>query len=281
MAKKRTTTKRSKKKKGTSLPKLVVFSVLALLVVVVAVFVYEYRDGVLYYLGYKSKHSQVLSPKDREVHDIRIYEVLSTYKEKTIGIDVSQYQGVIDWSALKKVNNDFVVDFVIIRSTAGKDKVDEKFKYNWKNTKGKYIRGAYHYYRPNENSLLQAENFIKTVKLSKGDLPPILDIEKLPETQSIDSLKVGLKRWLTKIEKHYKVKPIIYSGESYYNDFLKEEFLAYTFWIANYNFWRKEMDKDWLLWQFTEKAQVNGINGLVDVNVFDGIKLELMDQCVK
>ena len=281
MAKKKTTAKRTQKNKGTSLTKLVVFSVLALLFVMLAIVVYQYRDGVLYYLGYKSKHSNVLSPKDRELHDIRIYEVLSSYKEKTIGIDVSQYQGEIDWSELKKINSDFVVDFVIVRSTAGKDKVDEKFHDNWKNTKGKYIRGAYHYYLPNENSFLQAENFITTVQLSKGDLPPILDIEKLPKTQSIDSLKVGLKRWLTKIEKHYKVKPIIYSGESYYNDFLKEEFSEYTFWIANYNFWRKEMDNDWLLWQFTEKAQVNGIDGLVDVNVFDGIKLELMEKCVK
>ncbi len=257
------------------------FSVLALLLVMLAVVVYQYRDGILYYLGYKSKHSNVLSTKDRELHDIRIYEVLSTYKEKTIGIDVSQYQGKIDWSEIKKIDENFVVDFVIVRSTAGKDKVDETFKDNWKNIKGKYIRGAYHYYRPNENSLLQAENFIKTVRLSKGDLPPILDIEKLPKTQSIDSLKVGLKRWLLKIEQHYKIKPIIYSGESYYNDFLKEEFSEYPFWIANYNFWRKEMDSDWLLWQFTEKAQVNGIDGLVDVNVYDGLKIQLMEQCVK
>jgi lysozyme len=281
LAKKKITPKRTKKNKGTSLTKLVVFSVLALLFVMFAAVVYEYRDGILYYLGYKSKHSNTLTQKDREIHDIRIYEVLSTYKNKTIGIDVSQYQGKIDWSEVKKVDGTFVVDFVIFRSTAGKDKVDETFTYNWKNTKGKYIRGAYHYYRPNENSLLQAENFIKTVKLSKGDLPPILDIEKLSKTQSIDSLKVGLKRWLTKVEKHYKVKPIIYSGESYYNDFLKDEFSEYPFWIANYNFWRKEMDSDWLLWQFTEKAQVNDIDGLVDVNVFNGIKLELLEKCIK
>jgi lysozyme len=281
LTKKKNTIKRTQIKKRTSLTKLVVFSVLALLFVMISVVVYQYRDGFLYYLGYKSKHSNALSIKDRELHDIKIYEVLTTYKEKTIGIDVSQYQGEIDWTEIKRVDGSFVVDFVIVRSTAGKDKVDEKFHHNWKNTKGKYIRGAYHYYRPNENSLLQAENFIKTVILTKGDLPPILDIEKLPKTQSIDSLKVGLKRWLTKIEKHYKVKPIIYSGESYYNDFLKEEFSEYPFWIANYNFWRKEMENDWLLWQFTEKAQVNGIEGLVDVNVFNGIKLQLIDRCVK
>ena len=112
-------------------------------------------------------------------------------------------------------------------------------------------------------------------------MPPILDIEKLPKTQSLDSLKIGLRRWLTKVEKHYNVKPIIYSGESYYTDFLKEEFSEYPFLIVNYNFWRKKMDDDWFLWQFTEKAQVNGIDGLVDVNVFNGIKLELMDECLK
>lgn len=257
------------------------FSVLALLLVVLGIVAYQYKDGILYYLSYKSKHSNSLSKEDTKLHDIRIYEVLTTYKEKTIGIDVSQYQDKINWNETKKINGSFAVDFVIIRSTAGKKKVDSQFHNNWKNTKGKYIRGAYHYYRPNENSLLQAENFIKTVQLSKGDLPPILDIEKLPKTQSIDSLKVGLKRWLVKVEQHYKVKPIIYSGESYYTDFLKDEFSGYTFWIANYNFWRNEMDNDWLLWQFTEKAQVNGINGMVDVNVFDGIKLELIDKCVK
>jgi len=281
LAKKKIATKRLKKNKGTSLTKLVVFSVLVLLVAILSVVIYQYRDGILYYLGYKSKHTHTLSIKDRELHDIRIYEVLSNYKNKTIGIDVSQYQGEIDWTEIKKIDGSFVVDFVIVRSTAGKNVQDEAFAYNWKNIKGKYIRGAYHYYRPNENSLLQAENFIKTVQLSKGDLPPILDIEKLPQTQSLDSLKVGLRRWLTKIEKHYKIKPIIYSGESYYNDFLKEEFSEYPFWIANYNFWKKEMDQDWLFWQFTEKAQLNGVEGLVDVNVFNGIKLELIAKCIK
>lgn len=281
MAKKKTTIKRTKKNKRTSLTKIVMFSVLALFIVVVSIVVYQYKDGILYYLSYKSKHSSSLSKEDREINDIRIYEVLTTYKDKAIGIDVSQYQDKINWNETKKINDRFAIDFVIIRSTAGKDKVDDQFKSNWKNTKGKYIRGAYHYYRPNENSIEQADNFINTVTLSKGDLPPILDIEKLPKTQSIDRLKIGLRRWLEKVEKHYKVKPIIYSGESYYNDFLEDEFSEYTFWIANYNFWRKEMDDDWLLWQFTEKAQVTGIKGLVDVNVYDGLKVELMEKCVR
>lgn len=281
MAKKQTNIKRISKNKKTLLHYLVMFSFFVMIFIVLCVMVYQYRDGILYYLGYKSKHTKTLVPEKREVQDIRVYEVLSIYEDKSIGIDVSQYQGSIDWNDIKRVDGSFGVDFVIFRATAGKNKEDETYRYNWKNTKGKYIRGAYHYYRPNENSLLQAENYIKTVQLSKGDLPPILDIEKLPKTQSIDRLKIGLKRWLEKIEKHYNVKPIIYSGESYYKDFLKAEFSEYPFWIANYNFWRKEMDNDWFLWQFTEKAQVSGIEGFVDVNVFNGSKLELIEKCIK
>ena len=132
------------------------------------------------------------------------------------------------------------------------------------------IRGAYHYYRPNENSLEQAELFIKTVRLQKGDLPPVLDIEKLPKNQSMTNLKKGLRRWLQAIENHYKVKPIIYTGEKYYDDFLKEEFSDYLFWIANYNFYREEIQDDWLFWQFTERAAVPGIEGNVDVNIYNG-----------
>jgi lysozyme len=69
--------------------------------------------------------------------------------------------------------------------------------------------------------------------LIKGDLPPVVDIEQLPEEQSIDSLKIDLKCWLKKVDAHYNVKPIIYNGQRYYDDFLKEEFKGYTFWVAN------------------------------------------------
>jgi len=243
-----------------------------LVLVVTAFTVYHFRDGVLYYLGFKSnKNVNSLSKEERKIADIRIYEVLSKHPDKVVGFDVSQYQGTIQWNEIRKIEDTFQLQFVFVRATAGKNKVDSKFKNNWKQAKKhQFIRGAYHYYRPNENSIQQAENFIQTVQLEPGDFPPVLDIEQLPKKQSLDSLKVGLKRWLTKVEKHYKVKPIIYSGESYYNDFLKKEFSDYSFWIANYNFWRNEPESHWLLWQFTEKAQVSGIKGAVDLNIFNG-----------
>lgn len=232
--------------------------------------VYHYRNGLAYYFSFKS--DKVLKETEaKRISDVRNCAILEKHAGKVIGLDVSEFQGKVNWALVDKIDQEYPVQFVFIRATAGNDRADKKFRYNWLGAKNrKMIRGAYHYYRPNENSLEQADLFIKTVRLEKGDLPPVLDIEKLPRNQSLDSLKVGLRRWLKKVEAHYKVKPIIYSGEKYYTDFLKEEFSDYLFWIANYNFYRGDIDADWLFWQFTEKASVSGIKGNVDVNIYNG-----------
>ena len=271
------------KRKSNTASKWIFYLISFVLLLFIAIGVYKFRDGFLYYLGFKTdKNVETLSKEERKLADIRIYEVLHKHDDKAIGFDVSEYQSEIDWEQTYHIDESFELSFVFIRATAGKNKVDSRFKENWKASKEReLIRGAYHYYRPNENSIEQAENFIKNVKLEKGDLPPVLDIEKLPKSQSIDSLKVGLRRWLNKVEKHYKVKPIIYSGESYYTDFLKEEFSDYPLWIANYNFWRNHLEDDWLFWQFTEKAQIQGIEGMVDVNIFNGNKNKLLLKCIR
>ena len=271
------------KRKSNSKSKWIFYLISFVLLLFLAIGIYKFRDGFLYYLGFKTdKNVETLSKDARTLADIRIYEVLHKHDDKAIGFDVSEYQSEIDWEQTYHIDESFELSFVFIRATAGKNKTDKRFKENWKASKEReLIRGAYHYYRPNENSIAQAENFIKNVKLEKGDLPPVLDIEKLPKSQSIDSLKVGLRRWLKKVEKHYKVKPIIYSGESYYTDFLKEEFSDYPLWIANYNFWRNHLEDDWLFWQFTEKAQIQGIEGMVDVNIFNGNKNKLLLKCIR
>jgi lysozyme len=253
-----------------------VFSFLLLLILLISI--YKFRDGFLYYLGFKTdKYANELSADERKLADIRIYEVLHKHDNKAIGFDVSEYQGEINWEQTYHIEEAFELSFVFVRATAGKNKVDSRFKENWKGAKARQlIRGAYHYYRPNENSLEQADNFIKNVRLQQGDLPPVLDIEKLPKTQSVARLKIGLRNWLTAVEKHYGVKPIIYSGESYYKDFLREEFSEYPLWIANYNFWRNDLESDWHFWQFTEKAKIEGIDGMVDLNIFNGDKNDLL-----
>ncbi|NRT15159.1 lysozyme [Flavobacterium sp. 28A] len=267
----RTTTRRVKKKSGFLSGAVVKFLVGFALIAVFVAGCYHYRQGILYYLGFKSTVLSKEQEEEKRLSDVRNFQVLVKHKGKAIGIDVSEYQDAIEWLEVDTLEEIYPINFVIIRATVGNDRLDRKFKKNWLGAKeNKMIRGAYHYYRPNENSIDQAELFINTVSLQKGDLPPILDIERLPKNQSIARLKVGLRRWLEKVEAHYKVKPIIYTGESYYDDFLKEEFSDYLFWIANYNFYREKIQDDWLFWQFTEKASVPGIEGNVDVNIFNG-----------
>lgn len=268
---KMTVVRKPRKKTGGFSKKLVKFSLISLLVLLFFGLVYHYRDGLAYYFSFKS--DKILSDlaEEKRISDVRNFQVLEKKGKKAVGLDVSEYQGKINWLEIDSLENKYPIDFVFVRATVGNDRLDRKFKENWLGAKKqKLIRGAYHYYRPNENSLEQAELFIKTVSLQKGDLPPVLDIEKLPKNQSVERLKLGLRRWLKAVEAHYKVKPIIYTGESYYDDFLKEEFSDYLFWIANYNFYREKMDEDWLFWQFTEKASVSGIKGNVDVNIYNG-----------
>ena len=280
MATRRKYPSKSKKQSKIS-PKSVKWILGLFLLLFTIIFVYQKKDAVLYYLGFKINTNE-LTANQRKLEDKRIKDIVENHKGKIFGIDVSQYQVTIDWDNVEAIEEQFELKFVVVRATAGSNKVDLKFKKNWKNlTESMYIQGAYHYYRPDENSTDQANNFIKNVKLRKGHLPPILDIEKMPKGQSMEKLKEGLQNWLSIVEKHYRVKPIIYTGEKYYEDFLQQDFPSYQFWIANYNPWKEKIEADYLMWQFTEKAKLHGINELVDVNVFNGSIDDLKKVCIK
>lgn len=275
--------KPKKSSKNITQGKILKYSLLLLFSAFLIAMAYQYRHGFLYWLGFKTdKRIESLSKEERKIADLRTYEILARHKDKVFGIDVSHYQGKIEWETVANDNPDFPLGFVFVRATAGGKKLDSEFKNNWKGAKSSgFLRGAYHYYRPDENSIKQADNFIKNVKLAEGDLPPVLDIEKIPNKQNLDSLKTGLKRWLVKVENHYGVKPIIYSGESFYSDFLKKEFRGYDLWIANYSVFADEIRKDWLFWQFTDKAILKGIETNIDVNIYNGSYVALRKMCIK
>ncbi|MEA3447754.1 MAG: GH25 family lysozyme [Bacteroidota bacterium] len=209
---------------------------------------------------YRSPKNQVtLSESKKQLNAYSVY-----------GLDVSEYQDVIVW---KKLTNHNHINFAFIRATAGKNHKDKQFDYNWHKTKKHGIaHGAYHYYRPNENSFKQASNFIQCVELNPGDLPPVLDIEDYSKVQSFQNLKIGLLRWLKTVEKHYGVKPIVYTYYKYYIMHFQNDnrFNGYAFWLARYGHYitPEKPGKNWLFWQFTEKGNIEGIRGNVDFNVF-------------
>ncbi len=243
-------------------------SLFIFILALISYIIYHFREDIAYYFSFKSPHAAFHSSADTNK---RTNQILSLHQNKQFGIDISEYQGKINWREVNTIKTNIPIDFILIRATAGKNRVDKKFISNFENAKKKgFITGAYHYYRPNENSRQQAKLFIKTVHLTAGDLPPVLDIENISKTQPMDSLKIGLKRWLTLVENHYGIKPIVYTGESYYNTYLKNEFSDFDFWIANYSKISSSLDSDCLFWQFTEKGQLNGINHAVDINIFNG-----------
>ena len=240
----------------------------------VVYFTYRYRHGINYYFSIieKSLKGEKITDDKVTKYDIRNIEVMDKYYLKTFGVDVSHYQGKIDWTKMHTIYNLYPINFAFIRSTMGTSSIDETFEENWEGAKeNNILRGAYHFYRPDENSTLQAQNFIAKVKLKNGDLPPVLDIETLPKTQSMDRLVEGIKNWCKIVEEHYDVKPIIYTSDKYFEDYLQNHFEGYIIWIANYNFWVQEMKGHWDFWQFTEKATIDGVKRYkVDVNIYNG-----------
>jgi lysozyme len=199
------------------------------------------------------------------------------------GIDVSRYQKKINWkeiSNLKSGKDSVRITFAFVKATEGQSLFDRYFIYNWTETKKhNIIRGAYHYYKPNTNSAMQAANFIKHVKLQTGDLPPVLDIEEVGKYGNAN-MKKGIKNWLKLIEKHYGVKPIIYTNANFYKKYLSgKEFKEYRFWIAHYTKNTPNVSKDWLFWQYSDKGVINNICSKVALNVHKGSKEDLLSIC--
>jgi len=191
------------------------------------------------------------------------------------GIDVSHYQDNIDWKAVHDMQVKQVrIGFCFIKATEGLTDTDLKFRMNWFKAKQAGIhRGAYHFFHGRISGKAQADHFIETVQLGKGDLPPVLDIEQT-NGASPEELRQRAKDWLQRIEAHFKVKPIIYTNADFYTNFLSSDFDDYPLWVAHYLEKDKpRISRNWLFWQHNESGRVNGVNAKVDFNVFNGDSL--------
>ena len=211
----------------------------------------------------------------------RIEHIVSLYYDKVFGIDLSHYQerAEIEWDSLYIRNKTakYPIQFAIFRATMGNDGTDKNFAHFFSEAKKhQLIRGAYHYYRPDEDPKLQANSYLKNARLEKGDFLPILDIEQLPKKKSKEQFIKDVQTWLDIVEKHYKHKPIIYTYISFYEDYLYPTFKQYPLWIANYNNVSVPTSVfSWQLWQFTENGITAGAKVKIDFNIFNGDSSEL------
>ncbi len=210
------------------------------------------------------------------------YEICLPSGFSVYGIDISRHQGNIDWGKFKNENPaDAPISFVYIKATEGSDFTDVNFTDNFNNAREHgFIRGAYHFFSLHSTGLAQAEMFIKTVKLQKGDLPPMVDIEVNPKDKT--KFLQELKTFITKIEEHYGVKPILYTYRKYKTRYLTDKFFArYPSWVAHYYVDSLGKDVEWLIWQCSDMGEVPGIPEDVDINIFNGNRQQLESLLIK
>ena len=190
------------------------------------------------------------------------------------GVDVSRWQGNINWADLRAHG----ANFVYIKSTDGGDHLDPAFHKNWKEASAAGLRhGAYHFFYWCRNGAEQADWFIRNVPKEAGALPPVLDVEwnafsQCKKRPSRDQVIAKMRVFLDKVEKHYGQRPIIYTAPDFYRDNLQGEFLDYPFWLRSVAAHPSEVypGRNWLFWQYSGSGLSKGVDGRIDLNVFYG-----------
>ncbi len=196
------------------------------------------------------------------------------------GIDVSKYQGDIDWQSVRASG----VDFAWIKATEGANHLDAKFAENWAGARAAGVpRGAYHFVwwcrAPHE----EIGWFKQNVPIDPEALPPVLDVEATPTSASCkrtlqrDEVLADMRLMLQDMERHYGKKPIIYVTVDFYQHVMHpNEFSDYPVWVRS----TKHSPpitypgRGWAFWQYQSDGYVAGIRGKVDRNAFAGTRAQ-------
>lgn len=185
------------------------------------------------------------------------------------GIDVSSYQKDIDWSATAKDKN---IKFVYVKATEGATYRSRHYQYNIENARQYGIHvGAYHFFRPNVPVEKQFRNFTSVVKKEDQDLIPLIDVEVRGNNLTVKALVDSVLAFADKLEDHYGCKPMIYTGHAFYNSYLSGKISGYLLFIARYSKVEPRLmgGANWVLWQFSEKGVIAGIDHAVDLCRFN------------
>ncbi len=198
----------------------------------------------------------------------------SPKKHAVHGVDVSRWQGDIDWEKLRTQG----ANFAYIKATDGGDHLDPMFRKNWKRAKDAGLkRGAYHFFYWCRTAGEQAEWFIRNVPRDPDALPPVIDVEYNAESsckRRLSSTKVREKMqvFMDMLERHYGKRPVIYTAPDFYDDHLEGHFLEYPFWLRSVAAHPSKVypGRKWLFWQYSGSGLSQGVSGKIDLNAFYG-----------
>lgn len=198
--------------------------------------------------------------------------ILNTEKYNVIGVDVSSYQGDIEWKLIENQG----IDFAFIKATEGSGMTDDYIRQNLENiAKTDIFHSAYHFFSFDSAGETQAENYISAVGKDEINLPPVVDVEfygdKWENPPDPEETYAILTPLLERLEEHYGVKPIIYTTSLLYYKYIHSEYSDYPLWIRNVNC--EPLIIDWNFWQFSDKGILEGYYGseqYIDLNVYNG-----------
>ena len=198
------------------------------------------------------------------------------------GVDVSSYQGEIDWQVLSGQG----IQFAFIKATEGSSLVDPRFDFNYKEARKTGLRvGAYHFFSYDSPGTSQADLFIETVEKIPGMLPPVIDVEFYGDKEynqpDRESTQRELGILIDRLEAHYGMMPILYATEKSYQLYIAGSYPDCDIWIRNViTSPTLSDDRKWVFWQYTNRKRLDGYQGdepYIDMNVFRGSQDEFND----
>lgn len=212
------------------------------------------------------------------------YETACADGEVSYGIDVSYWQGTIDWDAVASTG----IHFAIMRVSHGLGTYDTQFTANWAGSKEQdLVRGAYQYFDGYDDPTEQAQLLLDEMgELQEGDLPPVLDVET-GDNEGIptSTMTAAIREWMSVVEPAIGRKPMIYTGAYAWAEMTADADMSdYPLWTANWtedcplipNNWSR-----WDFWQYSATGSVSGIGTDVDLDKFNGSPGDLRDWAVQ
>jgi lysozyme len=190
------------------------------------------------------------------------------------GVDVSRWQGDIDWARLRSQG----ANFAYIKATDGGDHLDPMFKKNWRGANAAGLkRGAYHFFYWCRSASEQADWFIRNVPRVEGALPPVIDVEwnyqsSCKKRPSRERILEKMQVFMDRLEAHYGQRPVIYTAPDFYADNLRGAFKNYPFWLRAVAQHPSKVypNRKWVFWQYSGSGLSHGVRGRIDLNAFHG-----------
>lgn len=191
------------------------------------------------------------------------------------GLDISSHNGDIDFGALRQQG----FEFVLIKASEGSGFKDPRFYANISRARKAGLKvTAYHFFRFDATGYMQALNFLHSIRGQRLDLPAVIDVEKWtnPTNRTQADVTRTLGELIRRLEKD-GVKVMLYTNKDGYEEYIRGRFDNYPVWICSFT--RIDPSVKWVLWQYTHRGSVEGVNSRVDLNVFNGTKSEWDKWC--